>query len=395
MTNTAEIAKITATPEPGAVKLAWSLTSASYVEAIELLYKPEGAPAFSRTMLPATATFYVIETGVPVNWDVRALVAQGGKSGTTAPLPAPPAESTSTWKGFSSANPPPAGFVPYVPSSPFNQEVLANATVLSNSAAMASFAHGSEVENLVSGGGFSTFYYAASTDPVVELRIKGEGSQLNGTKVHCPKGAIPATGSDAHMTLIQPDGTAYDLWQATVGSGLISANGAGVSNLATGNGVCTTGGANAAGFGMMAGVIRVQELIAGEIPHALVATVSTTRTGFVYPANHTDGTSSNVNAPYEGQRFYLDYTDAEIAALKLPRWKAAILTALAHYGLYVCDSGGDGLGIKLESSASYGAMGLPDPLIAFAKAQGLPTWEGRYVFHLNEGVDWTRLRAIA
>lgn len=306
-------------------------------------------------------------------------------------------EATSTWRGFSAMAPMPVGIVPYSAASPFHERVPANPKVLPNSTAMVLFTLGKEVENLNTDGGFSPIYYASTMDPVVELRVEGPGSQLSGHKIHCPVKAVPAPGSDAHMCIVQPNGEAFDLWQASphVGAGFVSASGAGISNLDTGSGICDIGGACAANFGLVAGLIRSQELIAGTIPHALVATVSETRNGFVPPANHTDGTSSDINAPYEGQRFYLEYTDAEIAALKLLAWKAAIATAIAHYGLYVCDSGGDGIGIKLESTCMYTALGAPDPLTTFARTNSLPIWEGKYIFHLNEGIDWTRLRAIA
>lgn len=379
--------------------VSWQVSTTEKLDGFLVHYRPKGTSTWATVALAATVRSYVISGLQAESYEiqVRALVAGGIMSATGTPeqKPVQPPSSSETFGGYTAANPMPAGRVPYAASSPFNSPVPSNPTILTNSEAMVKFSLGSEVENLATGGGFATYYFTSEHDPLVELKVKGVGASLNGRTIRCPKGVVPAPGSDAHLCLIQPDGTAYDFWQTSVGTDALSANGAGVSNIVTGSGVCDTGGGNAAGFGLLAGVIRAQELIAGSIPHALVATIASTRNGFVAPAIHTDGTSSSSNAPYEGQRLYLAVSDAAIAGLKLPSWKAAIVTAAAHYGIYVCDSGGAGMGIKLESSSQYPAMGVPDPLFAFAKAQGLPTWEGRYVFHLNEGVPWTLLRAIA
>lgn len=338
--------------------------------------------------------------------EIAQVMAVWSKPAPAPPAPPkpeqPPVSTASTFGGYSAKNPMPAGALPYAKTSPFNQLVPAG-VLMPNSAEMVKFTLGSEVENFATGAGFSPFYFASLTDPFVELRIKGEGSSLSGRKIHCPVGAIPAPGSDAHMCIIQPNGEAYDLWMAApqISEGYITANGAGVSNLDTGGGVCDVGGSNAASFGLMAGTIRIPELLAGVIPHALVCTVSATKKGttaapgFVYPANHSDGTSTDPASPRMGQLFCLSYTEEQILALNLHPWKAAIATAAATRGIYVCDSGGDGMGIKVESSASYTAFGLPDPLVAYGQANGAVPWEGKEVFHLNEGIDWAgRLHAI-
>jgi hypothetical protein len=89
-------------------------------------------------------------------------------------------------------------------------------------------------------------------------------------------------------------------------------------------------------------------------------------------------------------------SDAQIAALRLPRWKAAIVRALARYGGYVGDTGGDGIGFMFESSTMYTSYGRPDPLVAIARAARLPSYGGRYVFDVGSSIDWSRyLQVIA
>jgi hypothetical protein len=132
------------------------------------------------------------------------------------------------------------------------------------------------------------------------------------------------------------------------------------------------------------------------VPHALAADVKDDRAGtFVYPANSTDGTSTNPAAPPNGQRFYLEYSAAEIAALPFPAWKKAILTALATYGFYVEDTGDSAFSFRWEGSRMYTPFGAPEPFAQIGEEQGVPRSGGEYTFDLAEGVDWSRLRAIA
>ena len=83
-------------------------------------------------------------------------------------------------------------------------------------------------------------------------------------------------------------------------------------------------------------------------------------------------------------------------SLAVPTWKKTILTALAHYGGYVGDTGGPGFAFMFESGATYTSLGLTDPLVTFALTNGLPTWNGGYVFNMANGVDWAKyLRVLA
>jgi hypothetical protein len=103
---------------------------------------------------------------------------------------------------------------------------------------------------------------------------------------------------------------------------------------------------------------------------------------------------SNANAPALGQHFYLDMTHAQIAALGVPQWKQTILTAMADYGMFVGDTGGDSWRLKIESGSSYTSFGYSDPWVTLGQAMGVPRYNGDYVFELDGGVDWTRLVAV-
>lgn len=87
---------------------------------------------------------------------------------------------------------------------------------------------------------------------------------------------------------------------------------------------------------------------------------------------------------------------AEIEALRAPRWKRAILLAMARYGMFVLTTGADPWNIALESGSSYTSFGRPDPWVEFFRKAGLtPGADGLYHLNLAEGVDWSRrLRVI-
>jgi len=229
-------------------------------------------------------------------------------------------------------------------------------------------------------------------------------------RVPVPDAALAARGSDHHIAILTPDGCEYHLWNVSskpLGGGTLVFELGGRTRV-DGNGLDSYG--TAARFGNLAGVIRAQELIAGHIDHALFITVKCTSTStgfgydtrpapgggqsaFVYPASHGGSSCSatdNAGAPPMGARFQLALSDAQIQALSVPAWKKTILTALAHYGGYVGDTGGPGFAFQFESGTTYTSFGVTDPLVTFARANNLPTYNGTYVYNMASGVDWAR-----
>jgi len=315
--------------------------------------------------------------------------------------------------GFGVGSFPSASWRPYANSSPLNQ-LVTSASVHPNSAAMVKAAlEWGNPANMVDAAGATNdwahpTYYAQPTDPVFTLKALSTPNSTSGLKIRIPDRARPAGGGDGHMTVVEPDGWEYDFWQVKSkpsGGGTMTYTGGG-RTLVTGDGLHS--GATAALFGNLAGVIRAPELAAGHINHALFMVLKcaststsfgfgTTRgasSAFVYPAFHGGAGCSNSNLPPLGARFRLAMSDAQIAALSVPGWKKTILTALAHYGGYVGDTGGAGIGFMLEDSTMYTSLGVSDPLAAFARANGVPTFNGQYVFNMSGGVDWARFLQV-
>lgn len=252
-------------------------------------------------------------------------------------------------------------------------------------------------------------FFAQPSDPVYTLHATEPwgANPIQGMRIPVPADARPSGSEDGHMTIVTPEGWEYDLWRAQAppaGGGTLTFAWGGRTRI-DGNGL--ESGGTASGFGNLAGMIRAPELIAGKINHALFLTVrcasgntsfgygtvaNTKASSYVYPASAGGSTcpAGETNAPPLGARFSLAMTNSQIQALAVPEWKKTILTALAHYGGYVGDTGGPGFGFMFESSTTYVALGLPDPLVSFAEENGLPTWEGRYVFDMASGVEWEK-----
>ena len=94
--------------------------------------------------------------------------------------------------------------------------------------------------------------------------------------------------------------------------------------------------ADAAGLSIFAGLVRYDEVAAGDIKHAIRVTFSQSRAAFVLPATHWASSSSNVNAPPMGMRLRLK-SNFDISGFSAAN--QVILKALKKYGLINADNG--------------------------------------------------------
>lgn len=327
---------------------------------------------------------------------------------------------------FSSSNFPGACYRPYGSDSPFNRPLPTNPTVAANSAAIIANLTANNT-NFEGGNGHFAFtsddsrdgvYYSHPTDPVVTIHCTyqwGPGTctgantvNIDAQKIHIPAGAQPQNnGSDMHMTVVdQANQLEYDFEHATWSADHQTLNvwaGAEIPagpNLGTGLG----GGGTAAGFATLAGLITAPELASGTINHALAINIPCTD-GVVYPAQQPNGlpctkipgqNTTGTVAPL-GTLFQLNMTDAQIAATGDPAWEKTILTAMAHYGMYVNDTDGiNNIELEAESDISYTSLGGPSLLANYIRANG-----GSYYAPLNRwilssrGIPVNRLRVIS
>jgi hypothetical protein len=323
------------------------------------------------------------------------------------------------------SNYPSACWRPYSSSSPFNRPLPANPTVSSNSASIianltannVNFEGGSGQFAFTSDDGRDGVYYSRASDPVVTIHCTyywGPGTctgaskvNIDGQQIHIPAGAMPQdNGSDMHMTVVdQTNQIEYDFEHATWSADHQTLNvwaGAEIPagpNLGTGLG----GGGTAAGFSTLAGLITEPELAAGTINHAIAINVPCTN-GTVYPAQGANGLpctqlqgENNTGTPTPlGTLFQLNMTDSQIANSGAPAWEKTIMTAMAHYGMYVNDTDGiDNIELEAVSDVSYTSLGGQAVMSNFISQQG-----GWYYSPLNRwimagpGIPLNKLRVV-
>lgn len=94
--------------------------------------------------------------------------------------------------------------------------------------------------------------------------------------------------------------------------------------------------ADAAGLPILPGLVRYDEVMSGEIDHALRFTVPQTRNAYVWPARHPASSLSGLQYPPMGLRFRLK---ASFDTARFSPAMQVILRALKKYGMMVADNG--------------------------------------------------------
>ncbi|HVE40445.1 MAG TPA: hypothetical protein VNM14_11185 [Planctomycetota bacterium] len=180
--------------------------------------------------------------------------------------------------------------------------------------------------------------YADESDPG-PLFGSPVGSPLSSgdvSKFPFPNGAPIEGGGDAHVLVIDKDNKLlYETYQ-TSGGPPWTASCSAVFNLNS-NALRPDGwtSGDAAGLPIFPGLIRYEEVAAGQISHALRVTCPSTQNKHLYPARHHAG-SANTNLPPMGLRLRLK------AGTDISGYTGAaktILNALKKHGLIVADNG--------------------------------------------------------
>lgn len=252
---------------------------------------------------------------------------------------------------------------PFAVTSPFNAPVVRSPAIDPKSAVMIARAAraGLGYANLVEFG-IPVYEATASTPrfPIRCTRTDWGVCPLAASTRPIPANARPSVGSDGAMVVIdRAAGTVDEYWQARrSGTGWTASWGAVNSLSGSGWG----GGSTGAGASRLAGVVRVAEIQAGVIPHALVLqSDSVCATTFRPPALKTDGTSTRSDCIPEGARLQLD-PGIDVAAIPgITPGERTVARALQVYGGYLIDRADTPLSVSFEvapdaSPSSTGAV---------------------------------------
>ena len=369
-----------------------------------------------RTAAPSAAAGHTAATAARIDASTTSVSAPTGAAPTgAAPTGAAPTGAAPTGAaptGAAPAGPAPAGAAPappappavpptpiFAPDSVWNAPLAAAApldpagpqlvqklldTVAQNQAART----GPWIATNQSG---TPLYRVAATQPLVRVQLHtgwwGDTLQTAYESVPVPADARPGTGADAHMVVWQPSTDRYweffhmrklaDGWHADYGGAIKDVSqSAGYFSTASWPGLSQSyWGATATSLPLAGGLMRIDELKAGTIPHALALAIPFARPrAWSFPAQRTDGTSSDPAGIPEGARFRIDPT-LDLSKLKMPRVTRMMAVAAQRYGIVVVDQTGWAVGFRAEdnrptgSDPYYGSGGLfgglyPNDLLA-------------------------------
>lgn len=173
--------------------------------------------------------------------------------------------------------------------------------------------------------------------------LVGPGGQFTGVPV--PVDAVPANGSDAEISFYAPaTDQVWEFWKAAKDAqGAWSACWGGrLDDASKSPGYFTGGfGATATGLPNAGGLVRLDEVKAGRIDHAISISIPNpaVSANFSWPAQRSDGIDPNSAALPEGTRLRLD-PSLDLDNLGLSPTALIIARAAQRYGFIVVDRSG-------------------------------------------------------
>jgi len=276
---------------------------------------------------------------------------------------------------------------PFSDDSPWNTRIPPDPELEPDSAAlvedfMNSSPWGVHLDVNIAGYSIPLYWADASTPAYTVLADYGgdgwvgdNGANATGT-MPIPDGATPDAESDHHIVVVDRTlGTEWGCWAMVNEGGSWHAGVCATADLfGTGVRVPATEadhwydaiGARACGFPLVAGLIRVEEIEAGRIDHALVVAYPHIRSGWFTPPASTgqgrvDDQAIKTRGVPCGGRFQFD-PGVDLDSLGLSRSGRIIMLALQEYGAYVGDFSG-ALSLYAENSPeaqAYWAGGVLD-----------------------------------
>jgi hypothetical protein len=329
---------------------------------------------------------------------------------TTTPTPTPTPTPTDADQGRCL----PVTGSPFGPSSVWRTPI-AGAPAHPNSAAMVAYLT-EQVANYWGGiAAFNAWQYDTSvavvddTVPLVDLgwfnsqrkSYESPAWIASLTGVPLPSWAIPASGSDAQLTIYSPSlGKLWEFWQLgqnRTGLPGWSATWGGVTDVDDdAPGYFTQGlGASASGLAVVGGCLGIRETQAAiangtGVGHALNMAIidPSPWTVFSYPAQRSDGSPGSTSPIPEGTRFGLP-ADLDVASMALgPIGRVAARTAQSH-GLLVTDQAG-AVALVGESGNQLKALTGVNPWTAMLGTNG--NFDQSYLALRN--FPWAQLVAL-
>jgi hypothetical protein len=167
--------------------------------------------------------------------------------------------------------------------------------------------------------------------------------------IYLPQGACPSPDTDALISVFQPDGLVLDSFNTVVTSSRVIVSSMASLVDAKGDGTGLANGRRASLIPSFAGLIRNGEIGSARIPHALAVQMpqSMLKSKAVWPAMAFDRSNSYSGLLPMGVLLAIP-SWIDIESLGLSPQGQAIAKAAQDYGVYVVDSGGNGITFLAE-----------------------------------------------
>lgn len=295
---------------------------------------------------PTTVTATVTDSSGKSKSATKEIVVSNPETTTTPPAPPTTTTQGTTGRWFS-------------PTSVWNRELPSNAPLAAKSSSYVS-----ELVRQVNSAGpwintneYSVPVYTVPADqPTVRVIQRQESGYVNAAmnaafaNVPIPADAHPAAGTDKHLVVYQPStDEMWEFWCLEKQNGQWTAAwGAAIQHVSESKGYIdssawagseTGWGATASSLPLAGGLMRISELEAGHIEHALAIAIPEPSPSYVWPAQRSDGWNRSSTAIPEGTVFRLP-ASLNIAALHLPKLTEEMAIAAQRYGIVVRDVSG-------------------------------------------------------
>lgn len=188
------------------------------------------------------------------------------------------------------------------------------------------------------------FVVVPSGQPLVPINISPYANESDPGPYPIPANApvegAPNTDGDRHVLVVrQGECKLYELYRAFRNGGGSSWNAESAAKYDLNSNALRHDdwtSADAAGLPILPGLVRYEEVAAGEINHAIRFTVPETRQAHIWPARHDASDLTGSQYPPMGQRFRLK---ASFNTSGYPHDAQVILIALKKYGMILADNG--------------------------------------------------------
>ncbi len=242
------------------------------------------------------------------------------------------------------------GFLPFPADNLWNKDISAS-PVDPNSAALINFIGGSVTMHPDFGSGTFNgssigipYVVVSSSQALVNINLTDFADESDPGPMPVPANApiegYPNPGNgDRHVLVLDNSNCwLYELYNASAGSGgTWNAASTAVWDLQNDEQrPWTWTSADAAGLPIFPGLVRYDEVAAGQINHAIRFTLQFSRAAFTPPASHWAATSSQANAAPMGMRVRLK-SNFDISTFSAAN--QVILKAMKKYGLIMADNG--------------------------------------------------------